>query len=121
MQEDGLARPVDAGRAEHAQQHGALDLFVREEHDQKQADKHGHDREHHLRVAVAHVGLSESGRERAEEITHHEKRAAVARVHTGVGADADVEQHEADGRRDAEPDAERNGGAECGTEGRKPR
>ena len=109
VQEDGLTRPVDAGRAEHAQQHGALDLFVREEHDQEQADKHGHNREHHLRVAVAHVGLGEAGRERAEEITHDVKRAAVARVHTGVGADADVEQHEADGRRDAEPDAERNG------------
>ena len=109
VQEDGLARPVDAGRAEHAQQHGALDLLVREQHDQEQAHEHGHDREHHLRVAVAHVGLGKAGRERAEEIAHDVKRAAVARVHTGVGADANVEQHETDGRRDAEPDAERNG------------
>ena len=105
-EEDRFACPVDAGGCEHTQQDGALDLVVREDDDDEQADEHSHNGQHHGAVTAAHVGLGEARSERAEEVAHDVERAAGLGVDAGVGADADVQQHQADGRGDAETDAE---------------
>ena len=109
VHKDGLAGPVDAGAAQNAVKHRAADLFVVQRHDDEQAGKHGDDLEDHLAVAAADGLPGGAGGERAEEITHYEEGAALVGIDAGIGAEADVHQHQADGGADAQPHAQRDG------------
>jgi len=112
-QEDKAARPVDDGGGQHTHQHGGLDALLGQQDDDEQADEHGHNGQHHLAVLRAHVILDDAGGHGAEEVAHDIEGAFVAvalGVDAHVGAKADVHQHQADGRADAQPHAQRDGG-----------
>ena len=113
IQESEGACPVDHGGNEHAEEDGALDAILGHGHDGKQANKHGDNGQDHSGVTgVAHVGLQHAGGQSAKEVTHDEEgggEAVALGVDAHVGAQADVHQHQADGGRNAQADAQRNG------------
>ena len=109
VQEDKGAAPMDHGGDQHTDQHSALDALLGQRNDGKQADEHGDHGQNHGAVAAAHGALGHAGSQCAEEITHHEEGAAVFAVNSGVGAQADVHQHQTDGGADAQADAQGDG------------
>ena len=109
MQEYGFACPVEHGGRQHAVQHGTFHLPVLKPHNGEQSHKHGEHTQHHHRVSGTHLGFSEAGGQRAEEVAHGIERTACFRIHTHIGPEPDVHEHEADGRPDAQADAQRNG------------
>ncbi len=113
VQEQEGADPVDHGSDQHAKQDSTLDAFLGHGHNGKQADKHGDDSQDHGSVAsIAHIGLQHAGGQGAEEVTHDIEgsgKTVALGVDAHIGAQADVHQHKADGRRDAQTDAQRNG------------
>ena len=69
--------------------------------DGENADESGQDVEHHGTVSIAHGRL---GRRRAigEEAAQHVVHIEVCVLHARIGAQADVDQHQANARRDAQ-------------------
>ena len=82
--------------------------MMRKDNDHKQSDKGCNNCQNHFVVAGAHIFFCKTRCQCAEEIAHHEERAALIRVNAGVRADTDIEKHKADGRCDTETDAKRN-------------
>ena len=113
MQECEGTDPVDDGGNQHAKQNGALNALLCHCNDCKQADEHGDNRQNHLRVTgITHIGLQDTGGQRAEEVTHHierSRKSVALCIDANVGAQANVHQHQADGGRNAKTDAQRNG------------
>ena len=109
VQENEAAAPVNDAGDEHAENDGCLDLVVAEDDDGEYADEHGDNVEHQLRIRAADGVARYRRGEASEEGGQNEERAALFAVKAGVRAEADVEQHKADGRGDADADAEGNG------------
>ena len=110
VQEHEGTDPANNGSDEHTEQHGALDAFLGHGQNGEQADEHSHDSQNHIgETGIAHIVAQEAGRQGGEEVAHHIEGAAILSVNTCIGAKADVHQHQADGGRDAQTDAERNG------------
>ena len=113
MQEDGLPCPVDHGSDQHAIQHGALHVLLGHGHNGEETGKHGNNGQDHGGVAgITHVGTQDAGGQSAEEVTHDIKRrgeAVALGVDAHIGAQADVHQHQANGRGNAQTDTQRNG------------
>ena len=112
VQEGKGACPVDHRGNEHAEQDGTLDALLGHCHDGKQANKHGDNGQDHGGITgITHVGLQHAGGQCAEEVTHHEEgggEAVALGVDAHIGAQADVHQHQANGGRNAQTDAQRN-------------
>ena len=83
--------------------------MVAEDDDGEYADEHGDDVEHQLRICASDGVACNRWGEASEEGGQNVERAALFTVKAGVRAEADVEQHKADGRSDADADAEGNG------------
>ena len=113
VQEDGIACPVDHGAGEHTHQHGGLFALLGQQHDDEQTHEHGDNGQHHLAVLLAHVALNGAGGHGAEEVTHDIEGGGVVvalGIDAGVGAEADVHEHQADGRADTQAHTQGNGG-----------
>ena len=113
VQEYEGADPVHHRGNEHAEQNGTLDALLGHSNDGKQANEHGNDGEDHGSVAgITHVGLQDAGGQGTEKVPHHIEgsgKAVALGIDAHIGAQANVHQHQADGRRDTQTDAQRNG------------
>ena len=109
LSQHGGPRPVNHRGNEHPRQNGALDALLRQDDNGKEADKHGGHLEHHGGVPGAHGGLGHAGGEGPEEIPHHKEGTAGLGIDAGVGAKADVHQHQADGGGDAQTNPQGDG------------
>ena len=78
------------------------------DNDDEQADEHGRDGQHHSAVAAAERLFDNARGQRAEEVAHNVVGVAFSVINARIRAYADVEQHKADGRSDAEADPERD-------------
>ena len=79
--------------------------MVVENDDGEYADEHGDDIQDHLGVCAADGVLNDGGAEASEEGGQDIERAALFAVNACVRAEADVQQHKADGGGDADADA----------------
>ena len=107
-EDESVACPVDDAGSQHAKDNRAFDVFVCEDDNDKQADKHCDDRQHHLRVSSAHVVVCQASGQRTEEVAHDIEAVALIVINADVGAEADVQKHQADCRSNAQPDTERD-------------
>ena len=79
--------------------------MVVENDDGEYADEHGDNIQNHLGVCAADGVLNDGGAETSEEGRQDIERAALFTVNACIRAEADVQQHKADGGGDADADA----------------
>ena len=101
--------PIDDRGHQHPQKDSALDALLCQDDDGEEANEGGDHLEDHGGIAGAYGGAGYAGGEGAEEVPHHKEGTAGLGVDAGVGAEANVHQHQADGGGDAQPDPQGDG------------
>ena len=103
--------PVDHGGRQHSQQDRRPNALHAQQDNHEQAHKHGDHGQNHIGVFRAHGVAQDAGGHRAEEVPHDIEGGGIAvalRVNSGVGAEADIHQHQADCRSNAKAHAQRD-------------
>ena len=108
-QNRGLANPVNHGCHQHANDNGRLHAAMVQQHDNEQTNEHRDNGKNHGGVCVAHGLRGKRCRQRAEEVLHYKELLALGIGDVHVGAQTDVQQHQANCGGNAHAHAQRNG------------